>query len=301
MRERLTDTQERRREKMRTRIQGERRLRRHGTRVHISKVLKGILVTSSLHNTLLHQRVDRCLRREERIDLTGVHLALNRRFERWVDFTCLQFLPIDASEECMRLDIGRSGGTRAETLFGITCEQAFEETLRWFRQIGRKPQLTVENLLVHDVDVLTVERRQTGEHLIDQRSQTPPVDRTAVSLTLEHLGGKVLGRTAKGVCALITGDFLAETKVGDTDVATRIEENVLRLEVTIHDVERMQMRQSKSDFGSVEPNAFLTEFALLLEMEEEFTTVHVVKNHVEFVLGLEGVVEVYNERMLNLL
>jgi hypothetical protein len=48
-------------------------------------------------------------------------------------------------------------------------------------------RLKIRNGL-HDVDVLTVERRQACEHLVDERSEAPPVDCGAVSLSLQDLG-----------------------------------------------------------------------------------------------------------------
>jgi len=44
---------------------------------------------------------------------------------------------------------------------------------------------------------------------------------------------EILGGTTEGVCSLGLVDLLRESKVGDTDVTLRVEQNVLGLEVAV--------------------------------------------------------------------
>ncbi len=61
------------------------------------------------------------------------------------------------------------------------------------------------------------------------------------------------------------------------------------------------MGDGASDLSGVELNSILGKASFLLQMEEQLASVDVVQNHVEFVLGLEGVVQANDEGMLDLL
>lgn len=48
------------------------------------------------------------------------------------------------------------------------------------------------------------------------------------------------------------GDVFGEPKVGDLDVAVRAEEDVLRFQVAVDDVERVEVVERERDFGGKE-------------------------------------------------
>lgn len=71
-------------------------------------------------------------------------------------------------------------------------------------------------------------------------------------------------------------------------MALRVEQDVLGLEVTIDDVERVQVTQRAGDLGGVEARPRLQEAALALQVVEELRTNHrgvsgsVAQDHVSF-------------------
>jgi hypothetical protein len=70
-----------------------------------------------------------------------------------------------------------------------------------------------------------------------------------VSLRLDDLGSQIFGCTAEGprpICQLF-----GETEVGDLQMTVPIEEEILGLQVAIHDRFRMQIIQSADYFSRV--------------------------------------------------
>ena len=79
---------------------------------------------------------------------------------------------------------------------------------------------------------------QSVEHLVEHRSQAPPVHGAVVRLLLENLRGQVLRRpTEGGRGAVGLYAFFAETEVRQHDVARRVQQDVLRLQVPVQDKE----------------------------------------------------------------
>ena len=63
----------------------------------------------------------------------------------------------------------------------------------------------------------------------------------------------------------------------------------------------MEIFETEDDFGAVKAGTILCEAFVALEMVKEFSTVDVIHDKEEFVRGLEGIVEVDEERMAELL
>ncbi len=73
------------------------------------------------------------------------------------------------------------------------------------------------NVVEKDAPICGVKRGQSGNHLVQEDSKTPPVAGKAVfGLAIEDLRSKILGCTNKAACFLfIPGDvFFGKTKVG---------------------------------------------------------------------------------------
>lgn len=61
----------------------------------------------------------------------------------------------------------------------------------------------------------------------------------------------------------------------------------------------MKILKSQGDLSSVKPGPLLWEGSGLAQMEEELAAVYIVHHHVELVLGLEGVPELDDKRILH--
>ncbi len=95
--------------------------------------------------------------------------------------------------------------------------------------------------------------------------------------------------------------LFAKAKVSEDNVPIRVQEQVLRLQVTVNNALRMQVAQGGRDLGGVEPGPRLGEDALPLQVEEELAAVDVVEDKVELLPRLERVVEADEERVLEVL
>ena len=77
---------------------------------------------------------------------------------------------------------------------------------------------------------LRVEGRQAHHHLVDQRSQAPPVDRLPVALLVENLGSQVLRGSADREGVAVGNVHFGEAEVGEPEVAAVVDEDVFGLE-----------------------------------------------------------------------
>jgi hypothetical protein len=109
-----------------------------------------------------------------------------------------QFAPVDIGKEVVRLDLCGTVGTK--TTLGIAIKQARQEipSSGGNNVAARESQGLLQNLAVHFVGVLIVERRQTGQHFVEQDTESPPVHGLGVSIAKKQLGGKVLRSTTEG-------------------------------------------------------------------------------------------------------
>lgn len=106
--------------------------------------------------------------------------------------------PVNVGEEVVRFDL--CGAVSTETTNGITVQQSCEQITggRWYNVAAREGQRFLQNLAVHLVDVLIVERRQTCQHLVEQDTQSPPINSLGVAIAKQKFGSKVFGSTAEG-------------------------------------------------------------------------------------------------------
>jgi hypothetical protein len=157
-------------------------------------------------------------------------------------------------EEVVSLDLCRTLGSQA--LLCIAVEQSSQEVARgrWDNLWTREVQGLGENLAVHVVGVLVVERWETRQHLVQKDTESPPIDRLRVPGAGEELGCEIfwcsterwqtlvdismMFSTLLTVCSVFVLHVkLAKTKVAQRDVSSVIKKDVLGLQVTVDDVE----------------------------------------------------------------
>ena len=146
--------------------------------------------------------------------------------------------------------------------------------------------------LRHDRRVF--ERRLAHKELISQHAQTPEIDLLAVkvvtSARLDHLGGQVVQRPTHGLSAVV-GRVHTPTEIGDLDLPVDADEDVLWLDVAVHDVLTVQVLERRGHLRDVlrrlpfrESPFFpqmLVQLALAREFEDQKDTLTIVEMPVE--------------------
>jgi len=194
----------------------------------------------------------------------GASSTYNAGLERWLNLLRHQPIPIDiSSEERMPLDLISS--VIAQPPLRIPVQQSGHHTPRFRGDVRGEVERIGQDALVHDVHILIVERRQSGHHLIDQYTESPPVDSLCIPLAFEELRCDVLRCTAEGygrtdrlasndeslagekdlTCGLLGLGHVqfAQAEITERDVTGVIQQDILGLQVTIDDIKPVKVFQ----------------------------------------------------------
>jgi hypothetical protein len=121
-----------------------------------------------------------------------------------------------------------------EATCGVASEELSEDRACVFGELVSEFKRLVQDLLVHLVGVLVVEGRQTVNHLVEEDTESPPIDGLVVAVTGENFRSEVFGSATEGVGLFVLLHVeLAQTEVAQSDVAIVVQEDVLRLQVTV--------------------------------------------------------------------
>jgi hypothetical protein len=93
---------------------------------------------------------------------------------------------------------------------------------------------------------------------------------------------------------------LAQPKVAESDMARIIKQNILWLEITVNDIEAVQVLEREEQLCGVKPGSDLVELAFPLEVVEQLSTVDKGQDEVELFGRLEGELEGNDERAVDL-
>ena len=93
---------------------------------------------------------------------------------------------------------------------------------------------------------------------------------------------------------------LAQTKIAQCDMTSVIKENVLRLQITINDIEPMETFESTQELGGIETCPIDIEPLLFLQVVEQLATIDKCKYEVELFGRLEGELQRNNEGIIDL-
>lgn len=241
-------------------------------------------LVGTLAERRVHRRVDRNLACELRVELGDIVVAAQHWLDGRLQAARQHVLPVGVLEEHVILDGLGVLGAAAQTLRHLPLHQALEQIARVRRQIGGQVDLAAQNRFDGLFAVLGGERRQTGQHVVHEGAQRPPVDRFAVAAAHQDLGRPVQQhkpvKSVKlpmeqathtqhlhildGAAERVRDDaivdvLLAQTEVGQLDVTLCVQQNVLGLEIAIDDAQRVQMFQRADDLGQVETGPRQTE------------------------------------------
>ena len=180
----------------------------------------------------------------------------------WWHIRCInvlldQSLPGDLGKPRVVLDILTTTMEIAQSLGQVCCNELHKQILSIVVDVWRIFDSALEDVLV-DLDrrATVPEWCEAAQHLKDQDTKRPPneyqrpvkerrkfetspIDRFVVSLRCHDLRGEVVWCSAKR-----PGDVwyvFGKAKIGDLDVAMPVEQQILRLQISVDDVLAMQV------------------------------------------------------------
>ena len=165
----------------------------------------------------------------------------------------------------------------------------------------RPPNWGMLNQVVHLMLVWVVEWGNSNQHLINQDAQCPPIKGSIMSWPNNHLWRQVLRRPTERVWLFCFWFYnLGQTKVSKHDVAILIEQDILRLQVSVEDVWLVQVAKSQCNLSSIELSLLFTESLFFWQVFEEFASLNEVHNEVDSVRLLEHIVHANDEWVIHL-
>ena len=116
--------------------------------------------------------------------------------------------PIDAREEWVLFHLGNS-----DPLAWFLRQHLLKKVPGISRNYTRYLQLCLLNALIELLNVISVERRHSNKHFVQDGAHLVDVCRLANSALREHLGRQVGRAATKGLCLVLRDAFLSEAKV----------------------------------------------------------------------------------------
>ena len=161
----------------------------------------------------------------------------------------------------------------------VLHQQLLNEVLGHLVHVLRPLYPTSKNLLINDKSIVITERRISCQHLIDEDPQCPPVHSLVVALGLDDLWSQVLWCPTQGPG--LPHNFLGEPKVCDDYVAILAQEDVLWLEVSVDDIEGVEIGESTDNLSTVEEGHSRGEGSSHSEIDKKFSTRDIREHQVE--------------------
>ena len=140
------------------------------------------------------------------------------------------------------------------------------------------------------------ERGSAREKLEDEDAKRPNVGSLVVGLVGDDLRRHVLRGPTERPSPLLPDQLLGETKVGELDVAGGVEEQVLRLEISIDDASGVEVVEGKDDAGDIEGGGLVREPPTVPQQRPKLTSEARLHQHVQVFWAVECLVHFDYER-----
>ena len=144
-----------------------------------------------------------------------------------------------------------------------------------------------------------------GDHLIHNDAETVPIHTAIVLFVPDDFGCQVLGRPTKRLshasAALLIHPIFAQPKIRQLTVTLRVNQYILRLQITVDDALPVQVLESQDDLSAVELSALFFELARDRKMVKKLTAIHELHYHVQVLRVLERKLKLHYERVVQTL
>jgi len=228
------------------------------------------------------------------VEIAGVAWSLAARYKRRLYSLLEDGYPVGAGEPLVTLDVVHARLEIAVPLGEVNLQQIAQQILQVGAKVRGETWLAAHDLLVDLDRLISEEWRISRGHLIDQYSQRPPIHRLVVALAENDLGREIFRRATQGPRPTLYP--LGEAKVGDLQVTLRVDQQILRLQIPVDQIEVVQVLEREYDLGRVETRVRLRKAADLAQVTEHLATWHIFQYHVQIRVILEVEAQRYEER-----
>lgn len=149
------------------------------------------------------------------------------------------------------------------------------------------------------LSVAVKEWSDSDKHLVEEDTNSPPIDSHIVTSVIDHLWSQILGSTTVRGSNLTWLKHFSKTIVNNFDVSILVHHDILKFQVTMHDTLAVQLANSDDNLGCIEFHCIFWEALLFLENLIELSTIDKWHNEIEAGFRLEEVVHSTKEGMIS--
>ena len=160
-------------------------------RVKEREALKFGLIQQVHHEQLVGGRQVGLLAGELLVEIADVFTMANAWLEWRLHLSIGDLLPVDSPKETVHSNVLFAFIAAAQTFGRIFGEKAFARIFCFFGHCLRIAYVVIGDRTEELLLVLTVKRRLSDQHLVEQNAERPPVHRLSVRLVCEDFGGLV--------------------------------------------------------------------------------------------------------------
>mmetsp|Transcript_15770 Transcript_15770/g.44916 ORF Transcript_15770/g.44916 Transcript_15770/m.44916 type:complete len:318 (-) Transcript_15770:75-1028(-) len=231
------------------------------------------------------------------VEVACVGLPLDLGLEGRRDLLREQVIPTHVLEPLVVLDVIDAVLQVAVALAQIRCQQLLDQPLRILVENLREDDLPAKDRLIDAHGILVDEWRVPDDHLVYQDPKRPPIHGLPMALVQQDLGSDVLRGTAQGVRTVLHD--LGEPEVCQFHIAVDVDEDVLRLQVAIDDVQFVAILEDRSDLRRIEHGHIVLEARFLPQVREELAANDVLEEHVDVPRVVKGAMHIHDEGVVH--
>ena len=147
--------------------------------------------------------------------------------------------------------------------------------------------------MINDHGIIIGKGINSGNHFINDDSQSPPIDGLAMALVLKNLWRQIFWSATK--CESPVLDSFSKTEISKLDVTIGGDEHVFGFEVAVNDVLAVEVLEDEDQLGCIECGLVRFENAFFSEMGEELSARDVFHEEVNVFAVLVHAFEVDDE------
>jgi len=187
-------------------------------------------------------------------------------------------LPVHPVEPFVCLDLTASVSLIPESQAAISTQEALHELTGLRLNMRREFVVAIHDLLVDAQWVVIIERWVASQHFKDKNAERPPIHVLVVSFRLDYFRCQVLRSSTKRVSFIF--DYFCETEVSYLYVALLVNQQVLRLKISVGNIHRVEVFKGKCDFRSEEKCNIVRKTAFPPQQREQLAPTRIVQHHV---------------------